>query len=92
MTSVAKAPELTAAGRDREVIVVRRGDCRHGIQAVDAVRRLASELRIPIRLEDVVIQSDEEARANGCLGSPTVLVGGRDVEPSARGRTSFGVT
>ena len=62
------------------------------MQAVEAVRRLASELRIPIRLEDIVIRSDEEARANGCLGSPTVLVGGRDVEPSARGRTSFGVT
>jgi len=83
---------LTPAGRDLEVIVVRRADCHHGTQAVDAVRRLASELRIPIKLEDVVIQSDEEARANGCLGSPTVLVGGRDVEPSARGRTSFGVT
>jgi hypothetical protein len=74
------------------VIVARRADCRHGTQAVDAVRKLASELRIPIKLEDVVIQSDDEARANGCLGSPTVLVGGRDVEPSARGRTSFGVT
>jgi hypothetical protein len=62
------------------------------VLAVDAVRRLASEMRVPIRLHDVVIETDEEARANGCLGSPTVLVGGRDVEPSARGQTSFGVT
>jgi hypothetical protein len=62
------------------------------MQAVVAVQRLAGELQIPIHVEDIVIQTDDEARARGCLGSPTVLVGGRDVEPGARGRISFGVT
>jgi hypothetical protein len=62
------------------------------MQAVVAVQRLAGELQIPIHVQDIVIQTDDEARARGCLGSPTVLVGGRDVEPSARGRMAFGVT
>jgi hypothetical protein len=76
----------------RDVDVVRRVDCSHGIHAVAAVRSLASKLRIAIRVKDIVIHSDEEARALGCLGSPTVLVGGLDVEPEARARNSFGVT
>jgi hypothetical protein len=74
------------------VDVVRRVDCSHGIQAVGAVQALASKLRIDVRVRDIAIQSDEEARAHGCLGSPTVLVGGRDVEVGARARSSFGVT
>ncbi|MFI4943309.1 MAG: hypothetical protein ACHP85_08600 [Burkholderiales bacterium] len=43
-------------------------------------------------MEDVVIASDDEAKAHRCLGSPTVLVAGNDVEPEARLRTEFGVT
>jgi hypothetical protein len=89
---VVQEPGRTDAGQTRHVTVVRRLDCRHGLHAVHAVQRLAGQLRILVRLEDIVIQTDHEARAHGCLGSPTVLVSGRDVEPSARGRTSFGVT
>lgn len=82
----------TEASDHRQVDVVRRADCSHGVHAVAAVERLARELQIPICVRDVVIRTDDEARARGCLGSPTVLVGGRDVEPGARGRTSFGIT
>ena len=82
----------TEAGNERQVTVVRRIDCPHGGLAVAAVKRLAGALQIPIRVMDVLIQTDDEARASGCLGSPTVLVGGRDVELGARGRTSFGIT
>jgi hypothetical protein len=82
----------TVADHRRRVDVVRRFDCGHGVHAVAAVQRLASELQIRIGVRDVVIGTDDEARTTGCLGSPTVLVGGVDVEPAARGRTSFGVT
>ena len=77
---------------DRTVTVVRRGDCSHGPFAVEAVKRLVDELGIAIRVEDVLIHSDDDARTHRCLGSPTVLVAGQDVEPSARGRSVFGVT
>jgi hypothetical protein len=37
------------------------------------------------------VQSDEEARRVGFLGSPTVRVDGRDVEPGAEARDDFGL-
>jgi len=76
----------------RKVTVVRRADCTHGEHAVDAVKRLARQSALRVHVDDVVIQTDDDAHLQRCLGSPTVLVDGRDVEPSARGRTSFGVT
>jgi len=78
--------------RDRRVTVVRRSDCAHGAEAVRAVTKLADFFGIAILVEDVLVRTDEEARAHLCLGSPTVLVAGQDVEPAARGRDAFGVT
>ncbi len=89
---MAEATKHPKAGHERRVTVVRRQDCSHSQQAVAAIERLADRLAIRIRLEDVVIQSDDEAHLGRCLGSPTVLVAGLDVEPSARERTGFGVT
>jgi hypothetical protein len=74
------------------VSVVRRHDCSHGPLAIDAIVRVAEQLGLAICVEDVVIATDDEAKAIGCLGSPTVLVAGNDVEPEARTRTAFGVT
>ena len=53
---------------------------------------LAEQLGLDIRVEDVVIATDDEAKAHRCLGSPTLLIAGNDVEPAARARTTFGVT
>jgi len=60
--------------------------------AIEAIVRVAEQLGLAIRVEDVVITTDDEAMAHRCLGSPTVLVAGNDVEPEARARTAFGVT
>lgn len=91
-----KAGEPSSArlgdGADRAVIVVRRDDCSHGEGAIESVKRLARELGLAIRVEDVVVQTADDAKAHRCLGSPTVLVAGNDVEVGARGQTSFGVT
>ncbi len=77
---------------ERVITVLRRSDCSHGLGAIGSIKRLADELGIAIHVEDVLIQTDEEAHAHRCLGSPTVLVAGQDVEPAARGRNAFGVT
>ena len=74
------------------VSVVRRPDCSHGPLAIEAIVRVAGQLGLDIRVEDVVIATDDEAKAHRCLGSPTVLIAGNDVEPAARVRTTFGVT
>lgn len=42
-------------------------------------------------LELLRVETDEEARRTGFLGSPTIRVEGRDVEPGADERTDFGM-
>ncbi|MDP9401484.1 MAG: DUF2703 domain-containing protein [Actinomycetota bacterium] len=37
------------------------------------------------------VESPEAAQAERCLGSPTIRVDGRDVEPGADQRTDFGL-
>ncbi len=76
----------------RKVTIVRRNDCSHGQAAVAAVRALASKLGIGVSIEQVIVATAEEAAAARCIGSPTVLIQGQDVEPDARGTTCFGVT
>ena len=87
-----EAPATAECRHHRLVDIVRRVDCSHGIQAVDAVQELASKVGIAVRIRDIVIHTDEEAKARRCLGSPTILVSGLDVEPEARARSSFAVT
>jgi hypothetical protein len=64
--------------------VVRRPDCSHGPLAIEAIVRIAGQLGLDIRVDDVVIATDDEAKAHRCLGSPTLLIAGNDVEPAAR--------
>lgn len=89
---VVDPPRPSENGRDRLVTVVRRTDCSHAPLAVAAMRNLAEALGVPIRVVEVTVERDEDAEAHRCLGSPTVLINGQDIEPTARGRTSFGTT
>lgn len=57
-------------------------------QLLPRVRELAAG-RAEVRLRAVT--SPEAAEAVGFLGSPTLRVDGRDVEPGADGRTDFGL-
>ena len=75
-----------------KVTVVRRSDCPHGVLAVVAIKALADSLGFPVRIEEILVKTDEDARVHRCLGSPTVRINYQDVEPGARGRTSFGTT
>jgi hypothetical protein len=84
-------PELARIS-PRSVTIVRRNDCSHGRAAVVAITALASKLGIEVSIEQVIVVTDEEAAAARCIGSPTALINGQDVEPNARGITSFGMT
>jgi hypothetical protein len=57
--------------------------------AVDVVRAAARELGVAIELETVPVEPGGDLAELRFLGSPTVLVDGVDVEPSARARTDF---
>lgn len=59
---------------------------------IDLINTVAAELGIKIRLRKIIIESQEQATELRFLGSPTVRVNGLDIDPAARGETSFGFT
>ncbi len=58
-----------------------REDCPNRGMALVVVERVVDETGIPAEIEVVEVESDEDAEAHRVLGSPTVLVDGRDVDP-----------
>lgn len=53
------------------------------------VERVAAEFELHAQAELVEVPDGEAARAMRFLGSPTVRVDGRDVEPGAEDRTEY---
>jgi hypothetical protein len=60
--------------------------CPNYKPAMDLVRSVAPNASI----QEVEIRSNQDAERMRFLGSPTILVDGVDIEPSARTRTDFG--
>jgi hypothetical protein len=56
------------------------------------VRDVAEDLGIPIELDEVLVATQEQADRLCFLGSPTVQVGGQDIDPAARTANAFGFT
>jgi hypothetical protein len=59
---------------------------------VALIREVAAALGTPISLEQMRIETEAQAVALRFLGSPTVQVNGRDIEPDARASLDFGLT
>jgi hypothetical protein len=59
---------------------------------VELVKKIAQDLNIPIKMETVIVGTQEQARELRFLGSPTVQIEGLDIEPSARDSFAFGLT
>jgi hypothetical protein len=61
--------------------VLAREDCPNRGMALVVVERVVDEIGIPVEIEVVEVESDSDAEEYRVLGSPTVLVDGRDVDP-----------
>lgn len=61
--------------------ILAREDCPHRGMALVVVERVVDETGIPAEIELVDVESDSDAESYRVLGSPTVLVDGRDVDP-----------
>lgn len=72
-----------------EVLYLR--GCPHADGLVDHIEQLVSQHRFDERVVARCIHSDAQARAEHFLGSPTVRVNGRDVDPKARDRHAYGL-
>ena len=80
-----------ANGPAVRVEVLARPDCPNLPTTLGLIERVAWEERISVKIERVTITSEANARRRRLLGSPTVRVDGRDVEPGAERRTDFGL-
>jgi len=60
----------------------------HGV-ARASIERIAAEEDVLIDLRAVEVTSQEEVEATRFLGSPSIRVNGRDVEPGADDRETF---
>lgn len=55
----------------------------------ELIKKIAEELNIDIKLHDVEINTQEEAIKNRFLGSPTVQVNGKDIDPAVCDLNTF---
>jgi hypothetical protein len=64
-------------------------DCPHAEPALELVKRVVGELGIVADVRRIDVPDPETAAARRFLGSPTIRVNGRDVEPGANERSDF---
>ena len=68
------------------------GGCPNHEKAAEVAERIAAELGLRPQLRLVNVADPEAAERLRFLGSPTVRVGGRDVEPGADERTDYALS
>jgi hypothetical protein len=61
--------------------ILAREDCPNRDMAIIVVERVVDETGVPADIEVVEVADDDDAAEYRVLGSPTVLVDGRDVDP-----------
>lgn len=61
--------------------ILAREDCPNRGMAITVVERVVDETGVPAEIEIVEVADDDDAEEHRVLGSPTVLVDGRDVDP-----------
>lgn len=64
--------------------------CPGRANALRLVQQVLSEERAPAQIREINVRSEEEARAYRFIGSPTVRVDGKDVDPRAERVRDFG--
>jgi hypothetical protein len=73
------------------ITVLTSPGCSGTEPAITQVKAVAARLGIDASFDRVVVATLEDARRLHALGSPTFLVNGRDLDPSARARTDYGL-
>ena len=78
-------------GKEMKIVtVLRDDDC--GSDAIARVKEVANKLGIDITIEEIIVATEEQAKALNWLGSPTVRIKGLDVDRKARDKTSYAMT
>jgi hypothetical protein len=72
-----------------QIEVLTFAGCPHAQPMLELVDRLVTELGLEAFVRHVDVSDLEQAEAHRFLGSPTIRVNGRDIEPVAGERTNY---
>jgi hypothetical protein len=75
-----------------KVKVVSLEKCSATDQTIALIKEVAAAIGLEINLEHVIVKTREEAVVQRHIGSPTVQINGRDIDPGAREIKQFGIT
>ncbi|TET54568.1 MAG: DUF2703 domain-containing protein [Actinobacteria bacterium] len=67
-------------------------DCPHYEKAKENLEQALKELDIEEKIELVKIDNQEMAREKKFIGSPTIRINDKDIDPLAENATSYGFT
>jgi len=76
---------LSADGPVR-ISILAREDCDNRGMAISVVERVVAETGVPAEIEVIDVTTLAEAKELGFVGSPSVRVGGRDVDQESNGQ------
>jgi hypothetical protein len=62
------------------------------VRHVQFIKQIMADLDLAVTVAEVPITTPEDAQNRRFLGSPTVLVNGRDIDPNARQQTRYGLS
>ena len=79
-------------GRTVRVEILARRDCPARDLAISLVDEAIFATGVPARVELIDVVTEDQARRRRFLGSPTVRVDGRDVDPWAEGRSDYSLS
>lgn len=83
-------PKTELAGVPIEILSF--DGCPNRESSVELVERIVRETGVNARIDVVDVVDEETARERRFLGSPTILVAGRDIEPGAEKRSDYNVS
>jgi len=66
--------------------------CPNHEPTVDLAREVIGELGLEAAIREVPVETAEAAEKHRFVGSPSVRVNGRDIEPAAREQTEFALS
>jgi hypothetical protein len=66
--------------------------CPNHAPTAELVRSVVADLGVVVEVREIAVEEPEDAEALRFLGSPSVRVNGRDIEPGAEDRKSFAVS
>ena len=66
--------------------------CPNHEPTVELARRVVADLGVQAEVNEIPVESAEDAETHRFLGSPSVRVDGRDIEPGAEERSSYALS